>query len=149
MSQGRIYTSAVNRTAQTAVQDLIELLAATNVACKIHEVKIDSSLTTDERNRIIIHRGTASGSGGAAGTESPNDPGFPTADAAIEFGNTSQSVETNVLEEHMWSILYPFHRIWTPETRPVIPGGGLFIVELAETITSTTLGCMIKWEELG
>ena len=146
---GRMYSASAQRTAQTAAQDVIELLAATNVAVIIHEVEVTSNLTTDERNRIILHRGTASGSGGAAGTEVGLETGLPAADSAIEFGNTTQSVEANVLRSTEWSCLVPYHYLPTPETRIVVPGGGLFIVELAETITSTTLSATIVWEELG
>lgn len=146
---GRFYSASARATAQTAAQDIIELVAATNVCVIIHEVEITSTLTTDERNQIIIHRGTATGSGGSAGTEVALDTGYTTADSATEFHNTTQSTLTNQLGSWEWSCLVPFHKLWTPETRPVVPGAGLFIVELAESITSTTLGATIIWEELG
>ena len=146
---GRVYSSSLQTTSQTAAQDIVELIAATNVAVRILEVEVTSTLTTDERNHIMLHRGTATGSGGSAGTEVPLDPGFPAADSLIEFNNTTQSADANILRRTEWSCLVPYHYLPTPETVITIPGGGLFIVALEETITSTTITATIVWEELG
>lgn len=144
---GRMYSATNTATTQTAAQDWIQLLAASNVHVVIHEIILSCNLTTDERNVILLHRGTASG--GTAVTEEPLDPSYPAADSAVTFNDTTQNTPANIFREEQWSCLVPWHFLPTPETRIHVPGGGSFTVELGETITSTTLTGVIVWEELG
>lgn len=146
---GRMYSCAGSLATITTAQDLITLTMATNVAAWIHEIEITSDLTSDERNVIVLHSPSAAGSGGSAGTEVALEAGMPAADGAVVFGNTTQSTPAGIKRQTAWSCLVPFHYLPTPESRILVPGGGIFVVELGESITSTTVQCNIVWEELG
>jgi len=141
------YTSSDSAAAQTAAQDLIQLLAASNVAVEIIRIELESTLIADERNLILLHRGTAAG--GTAGAEEPLDPGMAAADSVVTFFDTTQNTPANILKESYWSILAPWVWLPTPEEQIIIPGGGSFTVELGETITSTGLTASITWREIG
>ncbi len=144
---GRLYSAANTATAQTAAQDVIQLLAASNVHVIVHEAWITCTLTTDERNQILVHRGTASG--GTAGTENPTETGMPSADSAITFNDTTQNTPSSILIEDQWSCLIPWHYHPAPEGRIHVPGGGSLTFELGEAITSTSISSWILWEEMG
>ena len=145
---GRFYSDSRTAAAQTAAQDLIQLLAASNVHVIIHKITVTSDLTTDERNIILLHRGTAAG-GNAGNGEAQRVTGDAAADSTVTFHDTTQNTPANILEEHEWSCLLPWETQWTPEERVHVPGGGSFTVELGEAITSTSIACTIVWEELG
>lgn len=146
---GRMYSASTTLTGQTAAQDLITLTAASNVAAIIHEIRMTTNLTADERNVIALHRVSASGSGGSAATELGLDTGNPTADTAIVFGNTTQATPGTFIQQDNWSVLVPYHYLPTPEMRLVVPGGGIVVCELTETITSANISINITWEEIG
>lgn len=148
---GRMYSASFEDVAVTAVQDLFELTAASNVAVVIHEIELSQiTQAASELLQIKLHRGTSSGSGGTAASEIALDPGMPTADSAVEINNTTQSVETNLLRVDHWNVVNPYLYVPTPETRILVPGAGLFIVEL-ETApgASMTMSGTLIWEELG
>lgn len=144
-----MYKASTTLTSQTAAQDLITITAASNVAVIVHEVKLTTNLTADERNVIAIHRVSAAGSGGSAATELGIDTGAPTADTAVVFGNTTQATPGTFIEQENWSVLVPYHHLPTPEMRLIIPGGGILVWELTETITSANISINVTWEEIG
>lgn len=144
-----MYSASTTLTSQTVAQDLITLTAASNVAVIVHEIQMTTNLTADERNVIAIHRVSAAGSGGSAATELGLDPGAPTADTAIVFGNTTQATPGTFIRQDNWSVLVPYHYLPTPETRIFVPGGGILVCELTETITSANISINIVWEEIG
>lgn len=146
---GRMYSASTTLTSQTAAQDLITLTAGSNVAVLVHEIRMTTNLTADERNVIALHRVSAAGSGGSAATEMPLDPGSPAADTAIVFGNTTQATPGTFIQQDSWSVLVPYHYLPTPEMRLIVPGGGIVVCELTETITSASISINITWEEIG
>ena len=151
---GRMYSAvmdAVSITAANVPQDLFELLAASNVAVLIHEIRISQkTLTASELLQIKLHRGTSTGSGGGTVTPKALQEGDPAADSTVERNNTTQSVETSPLVIDHWNVVNPWIWLPTPESRILVPGGGLFIVELETDPSATfTVSGTIIFEELG
>ena len=149
MANGRVYTATFNVAAQTAVQDLFQLLAASNVQVEVLEIKISAGAGTDERARIMGHYGSTNGSGGSTPTPRPRDPGMPAADTVVEANNTTQATDGNIVIDQLWDLRTLFHWLPTPKTQILIPGGDLWHLSLEDTITSTELSGEITFEERG
>ena len=149
---GRIFTSAVSDVASgTAIKDLIEIIAATNVLVIVHSIKVSSVSITDEKFLIELFRLTTTGSGGTAGVERPHDQGYAAADSLIEFNNTTQATKSGVLiDAQEWSNIIPLELLPFPEDRIEIEGGGGLIVELARIpVTGVNMTQSMTWEEFG
>ncbi len=149
MANGRIYTSTFNVAAQTAVQDLFQVLAASNVSVEILEILITFGAGTDERVRIMGHYGTTNGSGGSTPTPRPRDPGLQAADTIVEANNTTQATDGNIVIDRMQDVRTPFHWLPTPQLQIFMPGGDLWHLSLEDTITSTEISGEITFEERG
>lgn len=149
MAKGRIYTSTFNVAAQTAVQDLFQLLAATNVQVEVLEIKITFGAGTDERARIMGHFGSTNGSGGSIPTPRARDQGMPAADTVVEANNTTQATNGNIVIDEIHDLRTKFHWLPTPETQILIAGGDLFHLSLEDAITSTEISGEITFEERG
>jgi len=149
MANGRVYTSTTNVTGATAVQDLIQVLAASNVQVEILEMKVSFGAGTDERLRIIGHFGSTNGSGGSTPTPRPRDPGGAAADTIIEANNTTQSTDGNIVIDEMHDVRTKFHWLPTPKTQILIPGGDLFQLSLEDAPASTEISLEITFEERG
>ena len=149
---GRMYSAVFDKVAVSAVQDLFEIVAASNVHVVLHEVRLLQ--ITEEASEIVrlkFHRGTTSGSGGGTNpTPAPFDPGTPAADTTVEINNTSQSTEGTILFLDHWNLVQPYIWLPTPEERIHIPGGGRLNIELEDAPdASTTISGVIVFEELG
>lgn len=147
---GRIYTLSNTIASFTGAKTIFELGAATNTPIKIHEVHISQSTSeTDDSTLITIGRYTASGTGTDI---SANVEAHDAGDAA--FSGTAEDNHTADIstgEIFLWregiSTLAGFHKIWTPETRPKIPGGGFFGVNVEAAVTAVTLVYSVTFEE--
>jgi hypothetical protein len=151
---GRMYSANFEEVAVTAVQDLFELIAPADSAVVIHAVHIsqssDAGDSASEQLHILMHRGTATGSGGSSVTPSPLNVGDAAFGGTVEANNTTQSVEGTLLHSEAFNVMAGLAVIWTPETRPVISPSGLFIVELqTEPADSLTMSGTMYFEEIG
>jgi len=124
-----MYSASFADVAVSAVQDLFQLGAASNVGITIHQVRIGCEATVSEALRIRIARATA---GTVAGGVTPRalDTGFATADTLVDINDTTVLTIGNILWEDWFNVVTGFNYFPTPETRPGIPGGGLFVINL-------------------
>lgn len=151
---GRMYSAVFNRVAVTVVQDLFELIAPADAILKIHEIHIsqssDAGDSESEQLSVLLHRGTATGSGGSSVTPRPLEVGDSAFGGTCESNNTTQSVEGNQLSSHDFNVMSGLDIVYTPETRPVISPSALFIVELqAAPADSLTMSGTLVFEEIG
>lgn len=151
---GRIYSAVFEKVAVSAAQDLFELIAPSDAIVIIHAVYLsqdsDDATSESEMLNLLIHRGTATGSGGSAVTPSPLEVGDAAFGGTVEANNTTQSVEGTLLHSDCFNVLSGYAYIPTPEARPVISPSGLFIVELQDTPSDElTMSGTLLFEEIG
>ena len=151
---GRIYSASFEKVAVTAVQDLFELVAPADAVLLVHSLYLSQDTeegdAEDEMLSILIHRGTATGSGGTTVTASPLNVGDAAFGGTVEANNTTQSAEGTFLHADAWSVRAGLQMVWTPETRPVVSPSGLLIVELQDApADSITASGSIYFEALG
>jgi len=152
LTMGRMYVTLFDKVAVSAVQDLFQLSAASNVHVILHELRL--SQITEEASEIVrlkFHRGSTDGSsGGGTHTPNPLDPGAPAADTTAEINNTTQSTEGAIVFLDQWNLVQPYLWMPTPESRIHIPGGGRLNIELEDAPdASTTMSGALVFEELG
>ena len=151
---GRIYSATFEQVAVTAVQDLFEIIAPADGVLKIREIHIsqssDAGDTESEGLNVLLHRGTATGSGGSSVTPRPYAVGDAAFGGTCEANNTTQSVEGTILGSHSFNILAGLSLVYTPEAMFEISPSGLFIVELQTTpADSLTMDGTLVFEEFG
>jgi hypothetical protein len=151
---GRKYSAVFEEVAVTAIQDLFELVAPADAAVIVHSVVITQSNRAGdaqaEQLPILIHRGTATGSGGTTVTPSPLAVGDAAFGGTVEANNTTQSAEGTLLHAEAFNVQIGFHYLPPPENRPAISPSGLFIVELqAAPSASMTMNGTMVFEEIG
>jgi len=151
---GRMYAAVFEEVAATAAQDLFELVAPSTGVVLVHSIHIsqssDAGDAASEMLNILVHRGTATGTGGSSVTPSPLAVGDSAFGGTCEANNTTQSAEGTFLGAYNFNIMAGLDIVFTPETRPVISPSGLFIVELQTTpADSLTMSGTLIFEELG
>lgn len=151
---GRIYAAVFEEVAVTAIQDLFEILAPSDAAVVIHSVTITQSSDAGDAQAemlpILIHRGTATGTGGTTVTPSPLQTGDSAYGGVVEANNTTQSVEGTFLHAEAFNVQIGFYYLPPPEDRPVISPSAFFIVELqAAPDDSLTMNGTVVFEEIG
>lgn len=150
---GRMYSAVFRNVAVTVVQDLFEINAPATTSVIVHALTItqssDAGDAESEQLRVIIHRGSTSGSGGTVPTARPlriNDTAFA---GTVEANNTTQSTEGVILHAESFNVMAGLNIVWTPETRPVIAPSGRLIVELETTpADSLTMAGTIYFESV-
>ncbi|HUS97124.1 MAG TPA: hypothetical protein VMX97_10325 [Hyphomicrobiaceae bacterium] len=152
----RMYSASISEVAVSAIQDLWELVAATNVSVVIHGLLIGQSTdygdAAAEGLPIQFTRGfTVSGSGGSTVTPTALDPGGAAADATVEANNTTQATTSGVqIFADAFNIQAGYQLWFPPENRITIAGAQRLVVELPVAPTdSITLSSTIFFEELG
>ena len=133
-----------------AAQDILFLQTTANVAILIHELILTSDVTTDVRARLKLLLRTTAGSGGTGITP-----------AAVDQRNTRAAVTTVTrmrttlgaagveLDAERWSMMTPFSRLYTPESRVKIAHSGFIGVELvAGTGAARNVSGKVVFEEL-
>ena len=151
---GRIYTASFESVAVTAAQDLFELVAPSDSIVKVHWWTIsqssDAGDSESEQLNILVHRGTATGSGGTTVTPSPINVGDAAFGGTVEANNTTQSAEGTFLDARCFNVMAGIEVIYTPETMPILSPSGLYIVELQGAPgDSLTMNGSICFEEIG
>ncbi len=151
---GRIYSAVFEEVAVAAAQDLFELIAPADGAVVVHSVTITQSSDAGDAQAemlpILIHRGTATGTGGTTVTPSPLQVGDAAFGGTVEANNTTQSVEGTFLHGEAFNVQIGFYYLPPPEDRPVVSPSALFIVELQSAPSdSLTMNGTIVFEEIG
>jgi hypothetical protein len=151
---GRIYSASFEKVAVTAAQDLFEVVAPADAVVVVHSCTItqdsDAGDAQAEMLSILIHRGTATGSGGSSVTASPLSLGDAAFGGTVEANNTSQSVEGTFLHAEAFNVQIGFYYLPPPEDRPTVSPSALFIVELQDApADSLTMSGTIVFEEIG
>ena len=151
---GRMYTVTFEEVAVTAIQDLFEIVAASDSTVYIHSIHVsqssDASDSESEQLNVLIHRGSTSGSGGSSATPAPLNLGDAAFGGTCEVNNTTQSTEGTILGSYCFNVMAGLDIVFTPEGRPVISPSGRIIVELqtAPGDSLTMSGTMVI-EEIG
>lgn len=151
---GRIYTATFEQVAVTAAQDLFEVVAPADAVVAIHSwgfyQSSDAGDAESEQLALLIHRGTATGSGGSSVTPSPRNVGDAAFGGTVEANNTTQSAEGTFLGSYSFNVMAGIERIYTPEERDIISPSGLWIAELQTApADSLTMNGWVKFEEIG
>lgn len=157
---GRLYQIPIAFTAVTAQVDFFEITAAAEKPCKIHEIYLANGTEVgdaqEEQLTMKLKRANGSvtsGSGGSAPTPVGVDPRDTSPGVAAEVLNTTKLVvgSGTITDErpYSWNVRTEFHKIFTPETRPMIVGGEKKVLELLTTpADSITIGGYVLVEEL-
>jgi hypothetical protein len=146
-----LYSAAFENTTLTdAAQDILFLATTANVPILIHTINLGASETTDVRARIRILRRTTAGSAGTSITPKAIDErNTRAAVTTVTTMRTTQGTAGDVLDADRWSLLVPWQRIYTPETRIRVAHSGFLAIELvAGTGASRTLSGDVVFEEL-
>lgn len=156
---GRVYSCPLTPAAQTAAQDLFEVLAATGKPVRIlgwHLVQTtELGDAAEEILRIETVRGVGAttGSGGSSVTPQQLDNDDAAAGATVETNNTTRltagggSLET--LEQYGWNVRVPWTHFYTPELAPRVKPGEYWTLSLpAAPADSVTLGGTLWIEEI-
>jgi len=151
-----IYTAVFNNVAVTAIQDLFEIVAASDAVVLIHDIHLSQNTdvgdAAEEVLRIELTSGhTTSGSGGSAPTAIPRDIGQSAFGGTVEVNNTTQASAGTIVTKYVWNwnIRVGFDKIFTPETRPRIAPGTRMCLELpAAPADSVTMSGSITIEEI-
>ena len=148
----RRYVLSNSITSFTGPKTVFEIGALSNTVLKIVRIKVSQSTTeTDDSTLLTWGRYTASGTGNnVAGNVEAIDPG----DSA--FGGTAEddhsadiSTGEIILGREGISLLAGFEKIFLPESRIIIPGGGYFGLNVEAAITSATLVYECEFDEIG
>lgn len=158
---GRRYTVFFENVAITALQDLFEVLGATDSVTFVDGFRVfqtsDVGDAAEEILRLQTVRGigtVTSGSGGTTATAQPNDDGDAAFGGTVEVNNTTRmaagtgSLET--LEIPGWNVRIPYDFYYTPETRPIITPGNRWTLALpAAPADELSVSGQLFLEEVG
>jgi hypothetical protein len=122
---GRTYAIHFANVAVTAVQDLLEINAASNKPIELVSLCLgqssDAGDAQDEMLRIEIGRGnTTSGSGGGTVTPSPMNPDDAAAGFTAETNNTTQATGGTraILHADTFNVRAGYQFMWPLDSRP-------------------------------
>lgn len=155
---GRLFTATFKSTAVTAVQDLFEVLAASDALVKVHGFTLtqvsEAGDAEEEQLLLTTNRGesSTSGTGGSTVTAARVDGGDAAFSGTIEANNTTQMSGGTLteLEVYAWNLRVPYQMWYTPETRPKITPGDRWTLELETAPSdSVTMSCTLWLEEGG
>jgi hypothetical protein len=155
---GRIYRLPLARTAVTAAVDLAEILTAATHICVIHEIEVSQSTDVKDAEEEMLQLAwksgqTTSGSGGTASiVPIPNLLGDAAHGMTVEVFNTTKASAGTIVTHAVWdwNIRVPFLKVFTPETRLIIPPSTRATLELvAAPADSITIGGQIVLEVIG
>lgn len=147
---GLLYVAAFDAVTMTdAAQDIVFLQTSSAVPLIIHEILVTSNVTTDVRARLAIVRRSTAGSAGTAITpRALFERNSVSATTTATYLRTTVGTVGNVLDNDEWSMLVPFQRLYTPETRIGVAASGFLGLNLvAGTGASRTISGKIVFEE--
>jgi hypothetical protein len=142
-ANGLLYTASFSDVAITnAVQDIFEIAAAAGIPLIVHSVRLTfvptivSGVAQDVRAKLQIVTRTTAGSGGTAVTPAPENPRNTVAAACTVNRTvvTTQGTLGVVKNADQVSTILPYERIFTPDQRIPIQGGGRLCLFLATAL---------------
>lgn len=155
-ANGLIYTAkAQSVTVTNAAQNLFEFIAAAGTSLLIHSIRIEfvptitSGVAQDVRAAIAIQTITTTGTGGSAVTPIAEHPrNTVAAVTTVNMLVTTPGTLGVVKSASNPSIIVPFERIYTPDQRIPVTGGGRLAINLAAGLGgSVTMSAEIYFEE--
>jgi hypothetical protein len=132
-------------------QDVLEFVNGSGVAVVVHQIRLSSSYTSDERVRLRLLRRSTTGSGGSAATEKPA-LSINTVAAALAVSSlvTAPGTAGDILWADWWHQLSPWDTLLIPELRITIPPSGRLGLNLETAVGSTrNWSAYAAWEEIG
>ncbi len=149
---GRFYSLPLDAISVTtdADQDIWGLGTAATKQLVLHEFRLTSSNTTDERLRMQLIRRTAVGSGGGAVTANALDQGNAIAAATTcRVLDTTPGSGSTILDCFQWGQQGEFLWLPTPETRVVMAVSSFLCLHLQTAAGGTrTWSGSVKFEEI-
>lgn len=150
--QGRMFAVALDHISVTndSDQDVLEFVNGSAASLVLHELRLTSAYTADERVRLRILRRTTTGAGGSAATEVPIDGGAViTANCAVNYLVTAPGTGGSVLDADEWSQLSPWRWLPTPACMIIVPASGRLALHLGSEVAATRSWSVVaKWEEV-
>lgn len=147
---GLLYTAAIDNVTFSAAGDVIQLAAGSVRGCSIHSWELTSSAVSAEALRIYAAFATTAGSGGTGLSEVCTNATYSavTADATAMVANSTAASTLSNLKGYQWEQLGPVGEVYTPEERPGMGVGDVFVVVLATAPGAPIkISGTIKWEE--
>lgn len=155
---GRYYNVPLVRTSVTVAVDLAELLTAATHLCVIHAIELSQSTDVkdaEEEMLLLAWKSgqTTTGSGGNTGViPVPVLIGDAAHGMTVETFNTTKATAGTIVTHKLWdwNVRIPFEKIFTPETRLIIPPSTRATLELVGApADAITIGGQIVIEILG
>ena len=154
---GLVYTASFSNVSITnAAQNIWEIIAAAGTSLLVHSIRLTftptivSGVAQDVRALLNVQLITTTGSGGVAVTPAPLNPRNTVA-AVTTFNRTvtTPGSASTVKDSENVSIIVPFERIYTPDQRIPIGGGGRLALNLSAGLgTAYNASSEIYFEEL-
>ena len=116
----------------------------------LHDLAVtQSNSETDDSTAIRISRFSIAGSNGTSVTPRPTSVGHAASGLTVRaFDTTDASGTETILWEEGISTLAGFVKIWTPETRILIPPSGRLVVKFMDDVNSIQMHVSATVEEL-
>jgi hypothetical protein len=147
---GLLYVAAFdNVTFTDAAQDIVFLQASSAVPITIHEILLTAAVTTDVRARIgIVRRSTAGSTGTGITPRALFERNTVSAATTATYARTTVGTVGNALDYDQWSMLVPYQKLYTPETRITVAVSGFLGVNLvAATGATRVISGKVVFEE--
>ena len=155
-ANGLMYTARAQAVSVTNVaQNLWEIIAAAATSLLIHSIRIEfvptivSGVAQDIRYALAIQTISTTGTGGTAITPQPEHPRNTVA-AVTTFNSlvTTPGTLGVVKSASQPSVIVPYERVYTPDQRIPITGGGRLAINLAAGLGgSVVMSSEIYFEE--
>jgi len=148
---GMVFTQASDISAFTE-GDIIELIAPSSAIILLHELHVGTQTETDDSSTLKLSRHSAAGSGGNTTglTPTPHEVGFSAFGGTYREAATTDAAGTVTnLGRWKFSTLLGFDKIWTPETRIVVPPSGRIVLNMEDALTSVLLEWSWTFEVVG
>ncbi len=152
---GRMYTSEFNGVAVTAAQDIFSILAPATDIVVVHEVGFSQLTEIQDAEEVMLllrmrSGQTSVGSGGTAPAMVPLLLGDSACGCTVRANDTTIASAGTIVQKHSeyWNVRVPYQKIWTPESRPILPPSSRWTFELV-TADIFTAGGYIVFEEIG
>lgn len=148
---GLLYSATFENVSMTdAAQDIIAIATSANVPIVIHEFAVTAGVTTDVRARVQILRRTTAGSAGTSITpRALHQRNTVSSATTVTYLRTTPGTAGDQLDSEQWSLLVPFQRLYTPETRIVVNNSGFIALNLvAGTGAARNISGRVVFEEI-
>jgi len=130
-------------------QDLWSLIALTGTQIRLIAWEITSDAVAATLTELELTRITATGSAGAATTETKVDPSqTATITGVVRVGDTTEGSAGDVLAGYAWEELGPLGQVYVPEARFLIPATDGIALKVGGTAEAFGMSGYVTWEEI-